>query len=302
MVFDVTILGCSSAIPTKDRFPTAQIVNFYHRLYLIDCGEGTQMQLRKYKFSLQKIQAIFISHAHADHFLGLPGLISTMDLLGRKIPLKIYAPAVVINFVKNYFHTTYSLPSFPIVWHELAWTDQIIFDDDLLSVRTVTLSHSVECVGFVFTEKPQLLNINKQALQKYFLEVEDIIRIKNGEDYITPTGERIANADLVLPKKEERVYAYCTDTCFLENLPQKIKGVNALYHEATFDDSMKKRAKETGHSTARQAAEIADLAQVKKLYLGHYSVRYKNLEPLLEEAKAVFENTTLVYDGFRFSV
>lgn len=302
MVFDVTILGCSSAIPTKDRFPTAQIVNFYHRLYLLDCGEGTQIQLRKYKFSMQKIHGIFISHAHADHFLGLPGLISTMDLLGRKTSLMIYAPTIVIAFVKNYFHTTYSTPSFPIEWKELEWKEQTIFEDDILSVRTIPLAHSMDCVGFVFTEKPQLLNINKQALQKYFLEVEDIIRIKNGEDFVTSSGQRIPNAELVLPKKEERVYAYCTDTSFLQDLPNKIQGVNALYHEATFDESMQKRAKETGHSTAKQAAEIAKRANVKKLYIGHYSVRYKNLDPLLQEAKSVFENTDLVFDGFTFSV
>ncbi len=302
MVFDVTILGCSSAIPTKDRFPTAQIVNFYHRHYLVDCGEGTQIQLRKFKFSLQKIQGIFISHAHADHFLGLPGLISTMDLLGRKTKLFIHAPSVVIDFVKNYFHTTYNLPSFPIEWHVLEFAEKMIFEDDILSVRTVPLSHSVDCVGFVFTEKPQPLNIRKTALKQYFLEVEDILRIKNGEDYTTPTGERIPNKELVLPKKQERVYAYCTDTRFLAELPEKIKHADALYHEATFDESMRKRAKETGHSTAKQAAEIALLAEVKHLYIGHYSVRYKKVEPLLEEAQAVFKNTSLVFDGFTFSV
>lgn len=302
MVFDVTILGCSSAVPTKDRFPSAQIVNFYHRHYLVDCGEGTQMQLRKYKFSMQKIHGIFISHAHADHFLGLPGLLSSMDLLGRKTKLFIHAPAVVIEFVKSYFHLTYNIPSFPIEWHEISFEEEIVFEDDILSVKTLKLSHSVECVGFVFTEKPQLLNLNKTALKNYFLEVEDILRIKKGEDYITPDGERIPNKELVLPKKQERVYAYCTDTKFMPELAEKIKGINTLYYEATFDHSMLKRAKETGHSTALQAGEMAKLANVKKLYIGHFSVRYKDLQPLLDEAQSVFAKTSLVYDGLTFSV
>jgi len=303
MRFEVTILGCSSAIPTKDRFPTSQMVNFYDTYYLLDCGEGAQIQLRRYKFSMQRIACIFISHIHADHFLGLPGLLSTMDLLGRQTELCVYAPAGVIAFMEGYHQATGTAFGFPVRYQAIRPNErEVLIDNEKLTVETVPLRHSVPCAGFIFREKPRKRNIRKDVLKKYLLPVEDIVRIKEGGDYVTPDGERITNDRLTLSPRPARTYAYCTDTAYHLPLIEVIRNADLLYHESTFAENMKKRAKQTLHSTASDAARIAAGAGVRKLVLGHYSVRYDDPEILLEEARKIFPETELGLEGKTFII
>lgn len=303
MRFEVTILGCSSAVPTRDRFPTAQLVNFYDRYYLLDCGEGTQIQLRRYHLSMQRISHIFISHIHADHFLGLPGLLSTMDMLGRQTELHIHAPEGVIGFLEAYKKHAETGFSFPVIYHPIAPGEpQLLLNADMLEVHAVPLRHSVPCMGFIFREKNRKRNLRKDALKKYLLPVEDIVRIKAGEDYIAADGTVIPNAELTIAPKKARTYAFCTDTAFHEPLIPHIQGADLLYHEATFAAKEHKRAKATLHSTATDAARMAAAAGVQKLVLGHYSVRYENPDVLLQEALPVFAPTELAAEGKTFVV
>lgn len=301
--FEVTILGCSSAIPTAERFPTSQLVNFYNKYYLLDCGEGTQIQLRKYKLSMQRISVIFISHAHADHFLGLPGLLSTMDLLGRQAELTIYAPGPVISFMQAFCQTTDTGFRYKIHYMETHPTQRaMLIDDDNLSVTAVPLKHSIPCSGFIFREKQVKRNIRKDQLKRYLLTVEDILRIKNGEDYTTEDGEVIPNEALTLPARKLRSYAFCTDTAYFDALADELTAIDLLYYEATFAENMKSRAKQTKHSTTLDAGKIAAKANVKKLIIGHYSVRYEDPTLLLNETKTVFADTELAYEGKVFTI
>lgn len=303
MRFEVTILGSSSAIPTKDRFPTSQLVNFYNKYYLIDCGEGTQIQLRKYKLSMQRISAIFISHAHADHFLGLPGLLSTMDLLGRQAELKIYAPEEVIQYINAYCQIIQTGFRFQILKTALNMqSKQTIVDEPNLTIQSFPLKHSIPCLGFIFKEKQNIRNIKKETLKKYRLSIDDIKSIKDGNNYQTESGEVISNEELTLPMKNLRSYAYCTDTAYYPEIAEDIQNANLLYHEATFLEKLRNRAHQTKHSTAKEAGMIAKAADVKKLIIGHYSVRYENPEVLLEEAKTIFPNTELALEGKRFII
>ncbi len=296
--FELTILGCSSATPTSKRNPTAQLLNVAERFFLIDCGEGTQIQLRKYKLKFQRINHIFISHLHGDHYLGLMGLISSMHLLGRTIELHLYCPAELQEIIEIQFKHSQSYIKFPIVYHAHKYIDNdLIYEDDRVEVRTIVLNHRIPCCGFIFSEKPHLANISKETIHLFQLTVEEIIAIKAGGDFIKRSGEVIKNEELVIPKNEPRRYAYCSDTCYDERVINLVKNVDLLYHEATFLHEMEARAKETFHTTALQAGMVAKNAGVKQLMIGHYSARYKDLEPLLDEAKSVFENTVLAIEG-----
>ena len=296
--FELTILGCSSATPTSTRNPSAQLLNIAERFFLIDCGEATQIQLRKYKIKFQRINHIFISHLHGDHYLGLMGLLSSMHLLGRTTEMHLYCPAEleeIIELQNKYSRTVFH---FNIIFHPHKYiANDLIFEDEKVVVRTILLNHRIPCCGFLFTEKPLLANISKEILKKYHVPVEQILEIKKGADFITSEGELIPNNELVSNKFKPRSYAYCSDTCYDERIIELIHGVDLLYHEATFMNDRLSRAIETFHSTTLQAATIAQKAQVLKLMIGHYSARYKDLQPLLDEAKTIFNNTILAREG-----
>lgn len=295
--FELTILGCSSATPTSTRNPTAQLLNIAERFFLIDCGEATQIQLRKFKLKFQRINHIFISHLHGDHYLGLIGLLSSMHLLGRSVEIHIYCPAELQEIIDIQYKYSQTRLNFPIIYHPHKYiNNDLIFEDEKVEVRTILLNHRIPCCGFVFMEKPLPANISKDIIQHYEIPVEQIMAIKHGADLITSSGEIVPNIMLVNSKKP-RSYAYCSDTCYDESILEFIKGVNLLYHEATFMNDKLERAKETYHSTAIQAATIATKAEAGKLMIGHYSARYKDLQPLLDEAKSVFENTVLAIEG-----
>ncbi len=296
--FELTILGCSSATPTSKRNPTAQLLNIAERFFLIDCGEATQIQLRRFKLKFQRINHIFISHLHGDHYLGLMGLISSMHLLGRTVDLHLYCPAELQEIIEIQFKHSQSYIKFPIVYHAHKYiNNDIIFEDDRVEVSTIVLNHRIPCCGFVFKEKALLPSISKDAIHLFQLTVEEIIAIKAGGALVKRSGEVIQNEVLMSKPNTPRTYAYCSDTCYDERIIEYIKGVDLLYHEATFLQEMESRAKETFHTTALQAGMMAKKAEVKQLMIGHYSARYKDLQPLLAEAKSVFENTILAVEG-----
>lgn len=296
--FELTILGCSSATPTSKRNPTSQLLTIAERYFLIDCGEATQIQLRKYKIKFQRINHIFISHLHGDHYFGLLGLLSSMHLLGRTTDLHLFCPAELKEIIDLQLHASQTNLRFKIVYHFHKYIDNdLIFEDDKVTVKTVVLNHRIPCCGFIFVEKPLPYNITKEVIEKYNIPVEQIHLIKNGADFKTESGKLIPNEKLVVAKPPIRSYAFCSDTLYDERVLKIISGVTLLYHEATFLHEMLTRAIETFHTTALQAATIAKKARVKQLMIGHYSARYKDLQPLLDEAKNVFDNTILAVEG-----
>lgn len=297
MNFKLTILGSGSALPTSRRYSTAQALNVHERFFLIDCGEGTQLQLRNAKSRLGKLNRIFISHLHGDHVFGLFGLLSTFNLLGRKNDLYIHAPEDLhktLSFYQNNFaeHLQFKIHLIPLGKGNL----NLIFEDKVVEIYSFPLKHRMQAYGFLFREKQKEPNIRKDVIDKYSLSIKDILSIKSGEDFITQDGDRILNSDLTIPPTESRSYAFCSDTAYYERIIPWITGVDLLYHEATFADSELKIAKQTGHSTASQAAMIARKAGVKKLLLGHFSNRYKNLDTLLTEARNIFPQTYIAED------
>jgi ribonuclease Z len=303
MSFTLTVLGSSSALPTSTRFPTAQVLNVHERFFLIDCGEGTQIQLRRFSINMSKISHIFISHLHGDHIFGLFGLFSSYNLMGRKQDLHIYAHrdlAPTLDHFKAHFGVEMS---YNIVHHPFtADRPTLIHEDKNLAVETIPLRHSVPVVGFIFREKKRLLNIRKEAIEKYNLGIRDIRKIKEGFDLVTAEGLSIANGELTFPPYQPRTYGFCTDTLCFSKLRNSLKDIDLLYFEATFADSEKKLAKITGHSTASQAATLAKECHVGKLLIGHFSTRYKSIIPLLSEARAIFPETYAVEDGEKYKV
>jgi len=290
-------------MPTPSRFSTAQVLNVLERFFLIDCGEGTQIQLRRFSIRYSKINHIFISHLHGDHFLGLFGLISSFNLLNRKLDLHIYGP-FRLKEVMDVFLSTFDRPlGFSIVFHPHHYSGkQLIYEDDKLTVETFPLRHRVPTCGFLFKEKARLRNLNSEMLTKLQISIRELQKIKEGSDYEDENGTIYLNSQLTHDPLPPRSYAFISDTSKTKTIVPFIQGVDLLYHEATYADEGKKRAKETGHSTARQAAEIARLAGVKQLVIGHFSNRYKNLDILLKEAQQVFPNTVLAIDGQEYKV
>ena len=303
MDFSITILGTSSAIPNSQRNPTSQIVNCHNQLFMVDCGEGTQSRLRKNRIRLSKINHIFISHLHADHVLGLTGLISTYALLGRVNTLHIYAnPRLkeLIAYQNTFFNN--DLP-YTIEFHDLEPEQEaVVFEDQTILVKAFPLKHSVPTHGFLFQEKKRLRKIDKQKVDFYQIPISEIHKIKQGSNFVTSEGKCIKNKDLTFDVPKERSYAYCSDTAYYEEIVEKIKGVDILYHEATFCKEDLKRAYQTQHSTSEQASQIAKKAQVGKLLLGHFSTRYKNLNTLLSEAKAIFQNAEIAEEGTVYTI
>ena len=299
----LTILGSSSALPTSERYPSAHVLNAHERFFLIDCGEGTQMQLRKNKIRLGKINHIFISHLHGDHVFGLYGLLSSFSLMGRSAPIHLYAPANYDQMLLSHLNDFDINLGFEIDFHPLSGDDPVkILDDKYLTVTAFPLKHRIPAFGFLFREKPAERNIIKECIIKYNIPPVRIRAIKKGEDFITASGDRIKNEDLTIPGAEPLSYAYCSDTKFSPRLPSFIKNVDLLYHEATFDATMSTLAKTTGHSTTADAAKIASLARAGTLIIGHFSSRYKNVSPLVEEAKTIFPRTLPAIDGQTYLV
>jgi len=303
MTFEITILGSSSATPIYQRHPTAQVINIHERFFLVDCGEGTLIQMNRFRIKFHRINHIFISHLHGDHYLGLMGLISTMHLQGRTTPLHLYAPKdlkeiIDIQLLYSQTDLRYELEFHPV---DPASTNSIYQDDDI-EIRTIPLNHRIACTGFLFREKQKQRKLLKEKLQEYHVPVSAYPGIKNGNDYTDENGKVIPNKILTSDPRVPRSYAFCSDTLYNEKIIPQVRGIDLLYHEATFMDDMTERASQTFHTTAAQAGAIATKAEVKRLLVGHFSARYKNLYPLLEEAKAVFANTSLAQEGDRFTI
>ena len=302
MTFSLTILGSSSALPTSKRTVTAHVLNVHERFFLIDCGEGTQMQIRQYRLRFSRLHHIFISHLHGDHFYGLFGLVSSLNLIGRKVPLNIYGPPDLKKFLDLHFGSPVQL-GFPLIFHPHNMHERcVILDNEHLTVESFPLDHKIEAVGFLFREKEGELRIKKEAVESLHPGIRDIIAIKEGRDFTDNLGRVHKNSELTLPPLKARSYAYCSDTRYYEPLVPIVSGVDLLYHEATYLHEMKARANITGHSTALEAGEIAARAKVGKLIIGHFSSRYKNLDPLQKEAGSVFPETYLAEEGSSFEV
>lgn len=295
MSLKLTILGFNSAIPKKKSAPTAQLLEISNRYFLIDCGEGTQVQLRKAKAKFSKINHIFISHLHGDHVFGLIGLISTLQLLGKETPLCIFGPKGIKDFIMNQLRHTQSNCSFELNFKELESNEsELIFEDDKVEVFTIPLNHRIYTNGYLFKEKPKARKLNINAVKKHpEIEVCDYQNLKNGRDFILKNGKIIPNENLTLSPEKSYSYAFCSDTRYKPDIVPIIQNVDLLYHESTFLEDLKDMADYTGHSTAKEAGIIARDANAGKLILGHFSNRYKNLDVLLEEAKSVFDNSFL---------
>ncbi len=302
MAITLSILGSSSALPTSERFTSAHVLNVHEHLFLIDCGEGTQIRFRQQKLQFNKLNHIFISHLHGDHFFGIFGLLSSLQLLGRKNELHIYSFPGLENIILNTTKLFGEEFSYPITFHDLQNnSSEILFNDKNIEISSFPLNHRIPTCGFVFREKQKLLNIIKEKINEYNIPLKEIPNIKTGSNFTTPNNTIILNSELTLPAKKAFSYAYCSDTIFSPEIVPYIKGVDILYHEATFQENLIERAKETFHSTAKEAAEIAKLAEAKKLIIGHFSARYKNMEELLNEAKTIFNETYLAIDGLKIN-
>jgi ribonuclease Z len=298
MNFKITILGSSGALPAYGRFPSSQLVEIQNQYFLVDCGEGVQMQLMHFQINFHRINHIFISHLHGDHYLGLMGLIFTMHLQRRTNELHIYSHYGLDDIITTHLRHSLSVPSFNIIFHPLTKNaNEIIFEDESITIETIPLLHKIRCSGFLFKEKPKLRRIDKTRLPEGLL-IRQLANLKRGEDVIDDEGKILfKNEALTFPPRKSRSFAYCSDTAFNETMVKQIEGVDVLYHESTFTEEDNLKASETLHSTALQAASIAKLAGVNKLFLGHYSARYKDLTPLLTEARTVFENSYLAVEG-----
>lgn len=303
MDFAVTILGSNSAIPAYGRHPTAQVVQFDKNYFLIDCGEATQMQMSRFSIKRFKIKNIFISHMHGDHIFGLPGLISSLHLLGRADRLHIYGPEGLQEFIELILKLGGTELCYPLEFIVIDPTiQQEIFANKDLTVSTIPLKHSIPTCGFLFKEKQPKRKINVEAIEKYKLPFHLMDGFKKGEDFISKEGKRIDNNLLTIEPHHARSYAYCSDTAFVEENIDLLKGTDLLYHESTFDEQSAARAEVTLHSTAKQAATFAKRAEVKNLLLGHYSAKYSSLDHLLEEAQEVFSNSQLSIEGERYEI
>lgn len=301
--FEVHILGCGSALPTTRHLATSQVINIREKLFMIDCGEGAQVQLRKSRLKFSRLNHIFISHLHGDHCFGLMGLISTFGMLERTANLHIHCHADLQRILEPQIEFFCKGMPYNVVFELFNPGEQaVIYDDRSVSVETIPLRHRVPCCGFLFREKPTPNHIRRDMIDFYQIPTYLINRIKNGEDYVLEDGTVIPNARLTTPSDPPRSYAYCSDTCYLPRICEQIKGCDLLFHEATFAAADAKRAKETFHTTAPQAAEIAKAAQVKKLVIGHYSARYEDESILLKEASEVFPQTILAQENLKIEL
>lgn len=301
MSFELTILGSSSALPTSIRFPTAHLLNAGERFFLIDCGEGTQIRLKKFGINPGRIHHIYISHLHGDHVFGLFGLLSSLGMLGRKVPLYLYGPPALKELMDTYNKFFGPLP-YTLEIQAVSKDGGLIYENDKLTVTAIPLKHRIPTFGYLFREKEWPLNVRKEKIASLGLGIADLVMVKRGEDYVSGSGKVIPNQKLTLPPYRTRSYAYLSDTLYDSALAEKVKDVDLLFHEATFASKDNKLASQTMHSTAAQAAELARLAGVRKLLIGHFSTRYKDPGLLEKEAREVFANTSAVMDGDIYSV
>lgn len=301
--FKVHILGCGSALPTLKHFPSSQVVEVRGKLFMVDCGEGAQIQLRKTRISFSKIRCVFISHLHGDHCFGLIGLISTFGMLGRTVPLHVYAPEEFGPMLHAQLEMFCTGLEFEVLFHAVdTQKNQVIYDDKSLSVETIPLSHRVPCCGFLFREKPGRRHILREMIDCYEIPISQIDNIKSGMDWTTSDGRVIPNSRLTTDPSPSRSYAYCSDTRYVPSLHTLVERVNLLYHESTYDKACADRARLYYHSTAEQAAMVARDAHVGQLLLGHFSARYNDEEHILNEARALFSNTYLAREGEEYLV
>jgi ribonuclease Z len=293
----LTILGSSSALPTSQRFSSAQVLQMLERFFLIDCGEGTQIQLRRANISFSKIQAIFISHLHGDHYLGIFGVLSSFTLLGRKTPLRIFAPKGFQKIVQFQLEFLVSELTFPIYFIDLPNEPfALVYSDKKVDIYAFKLHHRIDTWGFYFKEKPKDYTVLKEAIELYKLTIPQILTAKRGEDIEIDNTHVIKNNLIAIPPLAPKSYVYISDTLFYASISQYFQNVTLLYHEATFSHNLLDRAKETYHSTALQAAEFAQMCNAKQLLIGHFSARYKSVIELEKEAQTIFPNTKAVQD------
>ena len=294
----LTILGCNSGVPRENSQTTSQIIEIGNSLFLIDCGEGTQNQIRKQKIKFSRIKQVFISHLHGDHFFGLIGLISSFRLLGRTSNLDIYGPKGIKEIITLQLKYSQSWTNYQITFHELSSLEsELIYENDFIRVFTIPLKHRIYTNGFLFREKKGLRKINIDMVNKYNISTSDFENLKKGKDLILDDGNIINNELVTLPPSKPMSYAFCSDTSYHEDIVNIITGVDVLYHESTFLNIHQELAKLTKHSTASDAAKIAKKSKIKNLILGHFSARYRDKKDFLNEAKVHFENVELAEDG-----
>jgi len=303
MRFDVTILGSSSATPIYNRNPTAQALNINERFYLIDCGEGTQQQMLRFDIKSSRIDYIFISHLHGDHYLGLIGLLSSLHLNGRKKPITLFGPAPLKEIIDIQFKYSETTLHFDLIFQAIdPIKPEVILDNQDITVETIVLDHRIACTGFLFRQKKRLRKIIKEKVEALDIPVSYYPLLKRGTDYFATDGTVYPNAELTTDAEAPKAYAYCSDTLYNESYFAQIKDVDLLYHEATFAHDMLDRAKETHHTTALQAGQVAQIVGAKKLLIGHFSARYKTLVELLDEARTLFPETELAIEGKTFII
>lgn len=304
MNLSLTILGSSSAIPISNRNPTSQFLTIANKHFLIDCGEGTQVQIRRNHIGFGRINHIFISHLHGDHFYGLVPLLTSLHLLDRTREMHIYGPPRLEEGVNNLLSVSGTSLKYPLKFHVLNMKEEaLIYDDNTVSVHSFPLRHSMPCCGFLFREKPHPRNFRKEVLKKYSIPVAEIRQIKNGADWVNENGEIIPNKELTRDPRPPLSYLYCTDTEPVTNLKHFVPYPPSLmYHEATFSEEHAERAAYTKHSTARQAAKVASEINPKHLLIGHFSVRYEKLDTLLQEAREIFSDTHLAEENLTFHI
>ena len=301
--FKLYILGCGSALPTLRHNPSSQIVEIRDKQFMIDCGEGTQLQLRRSKIRFTKLGHVFISHLHGDHCFGLIGMISTFGMLGRTAPLHIFAHSALRNILQQQIDFFCQGLEYEVVIHDIdPSVNKVIYEDRSLTVETIPLEHRIPCCGFLFREKQPLPHIRRDMIDMYGIPLSQINNIKNGLGWTTPEGEFIPSERLTTPADPARSYAYCSDTTFKPDIADIIKGVDMVFHESTYSSEDTTRARKHFHSTASEAATVAKRAQAGHLILGHYSARYDNEAKMLEEARAIFPNTDLAAEGMVFDV
>lgn len=301
--FRVHILGCGSALPTLQHYASSQILEVRDKFFMIDCGEGTQMQLRHTHVHFSKISTVFISHIHGDHCFGLIGMISTFGMLGRIAPLHVYAPAALEGILKAQIELFCTGLEYEVKFHLIdTKRHDVVYEDRSLTVETIPLSHRVPCCGYLFREKPSLPHIRRDMIDCYGIPVSQINNIKSGAGWTTPDGVFVPHERLTTPAEPPRSYAYCSDTVYLPSLSEIVKGVSTLYHESTYASEEADKARMYHHSTAAQAAMVARDANAGKLLLGHYSSRYHDESVLLNEAKAIFPNSYLTNERLVFDI
>ncbi len=295
-MFAVTILGCNSAIPAHGRNPSSQIIQLQDNSFLIDCGEGTQMQLSKFKIKVSKISHIFISHLHGDHYFGLIGLLSSMSLMNRTQDMHIFGPALLKDIILLQCKASDTDFSFQIYFHELG-ENGLIAETNKMMISSFKVDHQIDCWGFLFKEKKNPRSIIAEKVKSYEIPSSFYEQLQKGEDYQTKKGTIIANAEVTNENEKPRTYAYCADTIYNESIIPIIKEVDLLYHETTYLKDQEDKASARFHSTTVQAGQIAKKAEVKRLIIGHYSSKYESIDSFLKETKEIFENTELGIEG-----